>query len=244
MSKTSTIWLLVAFVAVVGLSFVQTNRINTLQSQVDALQTSASANLSNRLGSGTATVMNGGFSCSAPGGLWPGDACTCGSNNGTVQPGVPRTCSGGATAYNGSGTVGNSNQTTLSIGSTGRQVSELQTMLISQKYLTGKETGTFDSNTAKALSAYQTKNKLTVTGKFDNATRAQVQASIIYNSTHTAQMPYGAGCPNYNVGGQAKVGDSCNCGGGATGSVHNNGWELVCTMTSTASVGGTNNSTK
>lgn len=73
--------------------------------------------------------------------------------------------------------------TTLTIGSTGEVVLELKDTLIQLGYLSGSLSSEYDSATAAAVSAFQTRNNLPVTGIADSATQSKLfSASAIPNS--------------------------------------------------------------
>ena len=67
--------------------------------------------------------------------------------------------------------------TTLSKGSTGNAVKELQKRLISLGYLSGKADGVFGSDTTSALKAFQKDNKLTADGVAGEKTLAKLESA-------------------------------------------------------------------
>jgi subtilisin family serine protease len=79
----------------------------------------------------------------------------------------------------------------LSLGSSGVDVNELQSTLKNFGYFFGTASGSYDADTANAVSAYQRSRNLPETGVFDDATRAslnQLSALLAYLYSELARL--------------------------------------------------------
>ena len=72
--------------------------------------------------------------------------------------------------------------TTLSLGSSGEAVLELKDTLIQLGYLTGSVSAEYDEATQTAVSLFQSKNGLPMTGVADSATQSRLfSSSAVHN---------------------------------------------------------------